>query len=204
MKKLSIIAMAAAVMLLCACNGTSLASSTSALSGILNGATVGNVLTSVLGIDNVSAKQLVGNWTYLQPGCAFMSKDLLAKAGGEVAAAKIKQQLSSSYATVGINSANTKATFTNDGKFTIELAGKTFNGTYTYNESESKITMKTLLLTLNCYTKRNSNGIALLFEGSKLLTILRTAAALSGQKDLETLGNLSKSYDGLRVGFDMK
>ena len=30
------------------------------------------------------------------------------------------------------------------------------------------------------------------------------AASMSGNKDLQTIGDLSKNYDGVRVGFDLK
>ena len=56
-----------------------------------NGETLGNVITSVLGIDKLSQKSLVGTWKYKGPGCAFTSHNTLAKAGGEVAAAQIKE-----------------------------------------------------------------------------------------------------------------
>ena len=29
-------------------------------------------------------------------------------------------------------------------------------------------------------------------------------SAMSGNKDLQTIGDLSKNYEGVRVGFDMK
>ena len=75
-------------------------------------------------------------------------------------------------------------------------------GAFPFDEATSQVTMKGLLLTLNCYVKRNSNGIALLFESSKLLTLLQTISALSGNNTLQTVGELSKNYDGLRLGFD--
>lgn len=46
-----------------------------------NGETLGNVITSVLGIDKLSQKSLVGTWKYKGPGCAFTSHNTLAKAG---------------------------------------------------------------------------------------------------------------------------
>ncbi len=33
---------------------------------------------------------------------------------------------------------------------------------------------------------------------------MQMATALSGNTTLQTVGDLSKSYDGLRIGFDMK
>ena len=62
------------------------------LSAIQNGSVI-NAITSVIGIDKVSAQNLIGSWTYSGPGCAFTSENLLAKAGGEVAAAQIEQKL---------------------------------------------------------------------------------------------------------------
>ena len=43
-----------------------------------------------------------------------------------------------------------------------------------------------------------------LMESKKLLTILQTVSALSGNNTLQTVGDLSKNYDGIRMGFEMK
>lgn len=203
MKKLSFLFAAAVLFVATGCNMGSMGNSGNALGGVLNGATVGNVLTSVLGLDKVSQQQLIGTWKYAQPGCAFTSKDLLSKAGGEVVAQQIKQKLTTHYQAVGINSSNTQVTFTQDGHFTLVFAGKQLQGTYTYDEANYKISMKGLLLSINCYAKRNANGIGLLFETSKLLTILQTLATLSGNQTLSAIGDLTKQYDGVRIGFDM-
>ena len=95
-------------------------------------------------------------------------------------------------------------TFNQDGTFSAKIAGKSWSGKYTFDAANSKITMQGLLLNVNCYAKRNSDGIGLLFESKKLLTMLQTMSALSGNQTLQTVGELSKSYDGLRMGFDMK
>jgi hypothetical protein len=204
MKRIYFAAMAALLLMLTGCNMNSLSNGTSALGGVLNGGTVTNVLTSVLGFDKLTKAQLIGTWTYTSPGCAFTSKDLLAKAGGEVVAAEIKQKLQSPYATLGITSGNTSATFTEDGKFTITLNGKAINGTYTYDEANDKLVMKGLILSMTCYTKRSASGISLLFEASKLLNVLQVASALSGNTNMQAIGELSKKYDGVRIGFDMR
>jgi hypothetical protein len=62
--------------------------------------------------------------------------------------------------------------------------------------------MKGMLLTINCYAKRNANGVGLLFEGKKLLTLLQMIAAMSGNSNIQAVGEVSKSYDGVRLGFD--
>jgi hypothetical protein len=54
------------------------------------------------------------------------------------------------------------------------------------------------------YTKRTVNGMSILFESKKLLTVLQTVAAISGNATLQTIGDLSTNYNGVRLGFDMK
>ena len=167
------------------------------LSAIQNGSVI-NAITSVIGLDKVSAQNLIGSWTYNGPGCAFTSENLLAKAGGEVAAAQIEEKVKPYYQQVGISASNTQITFNQDGTFSSKIAGTNFSGTYTFDEASQQIKLKGLLLSINCYTKREINGISILFEAKKLLTVLQTMSALSGNANLQTIGNLSKQYDGVR------
>jgi hypothetical protein len=215
MKKITMITMAAAVILMSSCGmgaqGNTANSSNAAqgsvlgaiLSGATDGQTVGNVLQSVLGLDKVTKANLIGTWKYSQPGCAFTSQNLLAQAGGEAVATTIKQKMSGYYSTAGIKSSNTQVTFNENGTFTAKIAGKSWQGNWTFDEANYKITMQGILINVNCYAKKNSNGIGLLFEGKKLLTLLQTMTALSGNQTAQTIGDLSKNYDGVRVGFDM-
>ena len=173
------------------------------LSAISNGS-VTNAITSVIGLDKVSASNLIGTWQYSGPGCAFTSENLLAKAGGEVAAGQIEEKLQPYYQQVNISSSNTVITFTEDGKFSSKIAGTPFSGTYTFDTATQQIKLKGLLFSVNCYAKKEVGGISILFEAKKLLTVLQTMAAMSGNANLETIGELSKNYDGVRVGFDMK
>ncbi|WP_028904039.1 MULTISPECIES: DUF4923 family protein [unclassified Prevotella] len=174
------------------------------LGAMTNGTGVVNAITSVIGLDKIKAQNLIATWKYNGPGCAFTSENLLAKAGGEVAAVQIEQKLQPYYQQVGLSAANTYITFNEDGTFTSKIAGTPFSGNYTFDEASQKITLKGLLLSINCYAKKESGGISILFEAKKLLTVLQTMSAMSGNKDLQTIGDLSKNYDGVRVGFDMK
>jgi len=204
------ISMAVGALLVCGCGMNGMG--TGMLSGGQNanttantGATIGNILQSVLGGNSkLTQQQLVGTWTYTRPGCAFTSEKLLAQAGGEVVASEIKTKLQPSYQKVGITSSNTQVTFNQDGTFSAKIAGKNWTGKYTFDAANSKVTMQGLLLNINCYAKRNSDGIGLLFESKKLLTLLQTMSALSGNQTLQDVGELSKNYDGVRLGFDMK
>ena len=166
--------------------------------------TVGNVLSSVLGIDKPSERDLIGTWRYSEPGVAFTSDNTLAKAGGEVAAAQAKAKLTESYKTIGLKHDNTQLTFNSDNTFSGRILGRSLSGTWTYDNSNQKIMMKTLLFTIPVYAKRTTTGMSYLMESKKLLTILQTISALSGNSTVQTVGDLSKNYDGIRMGFEMK
>lgn len=162
-----------------------------------------NAITSVIGLDKLSAKGLIGSWRYSRPGCAFTSENLLAKAGGEMAAVKIEEKIQPYYQQVGITSDNTYIIFNEDGTFSAKILGTPLKGTYTFDEAAAKITLKTMLFSTNCYAKREYGGISVLFEANKLLTLLQTIAAFSGNQNLQAIGDISKQYDGVRIGFDM-
>ena len=171
--------------------------------GAMSGKGAINAITSVIGLDKLSAKGLIGSWRYSRPGCAFTSENLLAKAGGEMAAVKIEEKIQPYYQQVGITSDNTYITFNEDGTFSAKILGTPLKGTYTFDEAAAKITLKTMLFSTNCYAKREYGGISVLFEANKLLTLLQTIAAFSGNQNLQAIGDISKQYDGVRIGFDM-
>lgn len=174
------------------------------LGAVTNGEALGNVLASVIGLDKLSANQLIGSWHYDGPGVAFTSENALAKATGEVGATQIEEKLKSQYDKLGFNSSNTQITFNQDGTFKAKLLNKSWEGNWTYDAANCKINMKGLILSVNGYVTRNGmSGMSLVFEAKKLLTLLQVASSLSGNSAIQTVGELSKSYDGLRLGFDM-
>ena len=84
-------------------------------------------------------------------------------------------------------------------------AAKAWNGTYTYNPTDASLQLKGLLINLNGYVVRNGlSGISVLFESKKVLTLFQTMAAVSGNSTAQVVGDISKNYDGVRVGFDLK
>ena len=172
---------------------------TSAAGSVING-----ILNNVIGTGTFKQADLCAStWKYSNPGCAFTSENLLAKAGGEVAAKTIENKLSTYYQKVGFSGSNTYFKFNTDGTFESKIDGKSWKGTYTFDESTHAIIMKGLLLSVSGFATRNTNGVSLLFESKKLLTLVQTLTALSGNSTLSTIGNISKNYDGVRVGFDL-
>ena len=174
-------------------------SSSSTAGSIING-----ILDNVIGSSTFKQADLCAStWKYNKPGCAFTSENLLAKAGGDIAANKIESELSTYYTKAGFSSSNTYFKFNTDGTFESKIHGKSWKGTYTFDEKTHAITMKGLLLSISGFATKKTSGVSLLFESKKLLTLVQTLTALSGNSTLSTIGNITKNYDGVRVGFDL-
>ena len=168
------------------------------LGGVLDG-----LLGLVIGSVKVQESELYGNWYYTEPACAFTSEKLLAKAGGAVAAETCKDKLLPVYNSVGISAQNTQFQFTQDHQFAAKIKGIPLSGSYAYDASSGTIKLQTMLFSTNAYITRTTKGLGLTFESKNLLKVLQVAAAMSGNSTLQTVGDLSKQFDGVRLGFDI-
>lgn len=181
--------------------GSSSTGSSSTGSSIING-----ILNNVIGSATFSQADLCAHtWKYSKPGCAFTSENLLAKAGGEIAANKIEEDLSKYYNKFGFSQSNTYFTFKTDGTFAAKIDGKAWNGTYTFDEKTHAIQLKGLLLSASGFATRTTNGISLLFEQKKLLTLVKTLSKLNltGSTTMSAVSSIVDNYDGVRMGFEM-
>lgn len=180
--------------------GTTTGSSSTG-SSIING-----ILNNVIGSATFSQADLCAHtWKYSKPGCAFTSENLLAKAGGEIAASKIEEDLSKYYNKFGFSQSNTYFAFKTDGTFAAKIDGKSWNGTYTFDEKTHAIQLKGLLLSASGFATRTTNGISLLFEQKKLLTLVKTLSKLNltGSTTMSAVSSIVDNYDGVRIGFEM-
>lgn len=187
------------------------------LGGLLGGGTttgssstgssiISGILNNVIGSATFSQADLCAHtWKYSKPGCAFTSENLLAKAGGEIAASKIEEDLSKYYSKFGFSKSNTYFTFKTDGTFAAKIDGKSWNGTYTFDEKTHAIQLKGLLLSASGFATRTTNGISLLFEQKKLLTLIKTLSKLNltGSTTMSAVSSIVDNYDGVRIGFEM-
>lgn len=170
------------------------------------GSIINGILNNVIGSATFSQADLCAHtWKYSKPGCAFTSENLLAKAGGEIAASKIEEDLSKYYSKFGFSKSNTYFTFKTDGTFAAKIDGKSWNGTYTFDEKTHAIQLKGLLLSASGFATRTTNGISLLFEQKKLLTLIKTLSKLNltGSTTMSAVSSIVDNYDGVRVGFEM-
>lgn len=174
-------------------------SSSSAGSSIING-----ILNNVIGSGTFSKQDLCAHtWKYSKPGCAFTSENLLAQAGGEIAANKVEEKLGEYYSKFGFSGSNTYFTFKTDGTFAAKIDGRSWQGNYTFDEKTHAIQMKGLILSMSGYATKTANGISLLFDQKKLLNLIKTIGSLKGNSTLSALGTIANNYDGMRVGFEM-
>ena len=183
------------------------------LGGLLGGGTttgssiINGILNNVIGSATFSQADLCAHtWKYSKPGCAFTSENLLAKAGGEIAASKVEEDLSKYYSKFGFSKSNTYFTFKTDGTFAAKIDGKSWNGTYTFDEKTHAIQLKGLLLSASGFATRTANGISLLFEQKKLLTLVKTLSKLNltGSTTMSAVSSIVDNYDGVRIGFEMR
>ena len=165
--------------------------------------TIDGLLGLVIGSIKVQESELYGNWYYASPACAFTSENLLAKAGGAVAAQNCIEKLVPVYNSVGINGQNTQFQFTQDHQFAGKIKGIPLSGTYTFDPSSGTIKLQTMLFSTNAYITRTTSGLGLTFESKNLLKVLQAIASMSGNSTLQTVGDLSKQYEGVRLGFDI-
>lgn len=154
---------------------------------------------------------MVGTWKYTAPDCKFESDDLLSKAGGEVAAKKVEEQISNYLSKLGFNE-NTVYVFNADSTYTSTVAGRTVNGTYSYNKDTKEVTLKTkigLKMTAQISTSvLNGGKMSLLFKADKLMSLAQAVtgavAGKSSNATVSTLNTVLSQYDGLLLGFEMQ
>lgn len=167
------------------------------------GSIINGILNNVIGSGTFKQADLCHTWKYSKPGCAFTSENLLAKAGGEIAASKVENKLEGYYKKFGFSSSNTYFTFNTDGTFSAKIDGKAWNGTYTFDEKTHAIQLKGLLLSASGYATKTTSGISLLFDQKKLLNLIKALSAFKGSSTLSAVGSIANNYDGMRVGFEM-
>lgn len=210
MKKMMMVAVAALMLQGCGMTnpgvngGSQMGGTTTNNSGSSIGSNaLGGLLDLVVGSVKLSQTDIIGTWSYVEPACAFTSENLLAKAGGSVAAKTVNEKLLPVYKSLHISSGNTQLTFNENGQFTGKIGGFPMSGTYTFDAANGLVKMKSLT-TFTAHLTRSTQGMNFTFESKKILTLLQTVSALSGNTTLSTIGDISKQFNGVRLGFAMK
>lgn len=194
MRKVKVL-FALAIMMLCA-NGVKAQSISDILSGVAQ---------AVVGDKATTAASLKGTWKYSGPACEFESSNLLSKAGGKAAAQKIEKKVAPVLKTLGVN--GIVYTFDGDGNYTSKIKTRVTKGTYKFNEKAKTITFTPELgKAYTAYVVTQGSKMTLTFNASKLMTTLKsiTNATSSLSSTTSILNSVIGSYDGMRLGFELK
>jgi len=205
MKKTTITLVAALTLLMSSCmtNGLGTTSSTGS-----NGNVWGNVLGAVLGqvlLGGMTYDQssILGSWNYNAPSAAFTTQQALTKAGGSATIANMSSSLASNYSNIGINRNNTSFSFLAGNKFSAKVNGIAFSGTYTYNQQNGEIALKTATETIKGNVTKTEKGMGLMFDSKQMANLLQKEGKVSNTAAVQAVSQLAKSADGARVGFEL-
>lgn len=163
------------------------------------------VVKNVAGDKTTTASSIIGTWKYIAPECQFESESLLSKAGGEVAAKKVEEQMQTVYDKIGLSGC--QYTFNEDGTYSYTLKNRTSKGTYTFDDTNKTITMKNKLgIKTTAYVTVAGNNMSLVFNADKLMSVLKTitGAASKVNDTAAAIHSVANSYDGLMLGFELE
>jgi hypothetical protein len=183
---------------LCAILFTSQAQAQSTLQNLL-----GKVVSSVTG--SSTTVDLTGTWTYTGSAVEFESTNLLKQAGGTVASSALQKKLDTQLSKVGIKSGKVTFTFNSDNTFTSTVGSRTFSGTYSYDSSSKALTLTYAgLASYTATVNYSTTQMELLFDSSKMLSIVSALGSSSSSSTLSTISSLAGSYDGMKTGLTLK
>lgn len=166
---------------------------------------LGGIVKGVVGDKMTTSSSILGTWMYVGPECRFESDNLLAKAGGEVAARKVEERIGAIYDKLGLDGST--CTFSEDGSFSCVVKGVISGGTYAFDGDAKTVTMKTKLgIEIVAYVTIAGDTMSLVFNADKLMSVLKTVtgAASGANATASAINSLASTYDGLRLGFELR
>lgn len=195
-----------AAAILCAGMLSPVSASAFNIKDLLGDNAISNIVEGVLTKTDISVADMAGTWVIDSPAVAFKSDNALAKAGGVAAAGVIESKIQPYYEKYGLTGG--EITINNDGTFSMKLKGMTLGGTITkLNDGNFEFAFTALGITitkLTTYVQKAPSSLSIMFDATKLKTLLTYVAKLSGNSLAGTVSGLLDQYDGLCIGFGMK
>lgn len=172
----------------------------------LENGNVTDIIEGVLSTSNLEVKDLAGVWTSTGSAVAFQSEDLLSQAGGVAMASTLESKINPYFTKYGI--VGSVITIQTDGSFSMSLKRTTLKGKIVKGENNKFILSfeafgKNNLGNINLYIQKTSTSMDLMFDASKLKTILSSIASLSKKGLGNSLNTILNSYNGICIGFKM-
>lgn len=167
---------------------------------------LGNMLEGVFSKSNLTVYDVCGQWTSTGSAVSFQSENLLQKAGGMAAAGLIENKINPYFEKLGLN--NAVMTIEADSTFTLKAKKFTLNGTISSNGDGTFMfnfkAMKMIPLgSIKAYVQKSGNNMDVMFDATKLKTLISGIAKISKVKIASTAASLLDSYEGLCLGFKM-
>jgi hypothetical protein len=172
----------------------------------------GNSATDILGniigavTNRTNENTILGTWEYQEPAVQMESGNILATAASGIANKQIESKLDTYYKTIGITKGSFSITFNSDKSCTYTIKGKESSGTYEFDSSTNKISIKSngILSLPSAYAKVSGQSLELTFETTSLLNMAQGIASASGNTTINAISSLSKTYNGMKTGFNFK
>lgn len=178
------------------------------LGGLGNLGNAGNVVSGIVdGLftqSDITVEQMAGTWTATGSAVCFQSENYLKKAGGAAVASTIESKLNPYYQQYGLT--GSVLTVETSGKFSLKVKNITLSGTVT-KRSDGNFDFAFSALggikigAVKAYVERTTSGLNVMFDASKLKSLLTTLTTLTGNSLAKSAGSLLDGYDGLCVGF---
>lgn len=148
---------------------------------------------------------LKGEWKYNGPSVDVKGKNLIAGMGKAIAKGKLKKKLKKAFKKVGLDKARPQFAFNEDGTCAIRMLGTGVNGTYNYNPSQDKITIKWHGVPITARLKRDGKKkMHITFDTDKFLSLMSLMGKFSDSSAIKALTMLIDNYDDVMVGFELK
>lgn len=169
--------------------------------------TVTDMVEGVFSKTDLDVDDLAGEWTSQGSAVSFKSEDFLSEAGGIAAASAIETKINPYYKKLGLDGA--VFTIQTDGSFTLKLRKYTLSGTIKkLDDGNFSFTFNALgtfsLGSIETYVQKTSQKMDVMFDATKMKTIVSAIAKFSKIKLAMTAADILDKYDGLCVGFELK
>lgn len=170
---------------------------------------LGGIASTVAGKASLTTESVVGTWKYVQPAVKLESDNLLAELGGKVAASKVEEQLKTQVDKYGLSKIGCSFTFNEDKTFSYSIGKLTRQGTYTVDTSKKKIVMKPRIgKSQTASYELSGDKLSVYMQADGMMKLLQSASSIASKATsssaLSLLSSLSKQYDGMELGVELK
>lgn len=170
------------------------------------GETIGNIIEGVFTKSDLDVKDLAGTWQSTGSAVTFKSENFLQKAGGIAGAAAIESKLDPYFEKYGLIGSTLEVA--EDGTFSLKVKKLTLKGTITKGDGVFEFNFQAFgkvgLGKMTAYVEKSPSSLNVMFDASKLKTLVSTIATFSGMQLAKTASSILDSYDGACIGFKMK